>query len=85
MRPTRELHISRTSSFLYIVLIINRLRKKRGLLVASSTNTAIIAGFVASAIIFLIVLAAYGGEPHVGVWRICFGIGIIVSSFIHGA
>ncbi|WVQ90779.1 hypothetical protein IAS59_004563 [Cryptococcus gattii] len=61
------------------------LRKKRGLLVASSTNTAIIAGFVASAIIFLIVLAAYGGEPHVGVWRICFGIGIIVSSFIHGA
>ncbi|KIY36106.1 hypothetical protein I305_01685 [Cryptococcus gattii E566] len=53
------------------------LRKKRGLLVASSTNTAIIAGFVASAIIFLIVLAAYGGEPHVGVWRICFGIGII--------
>ncbi|AAW44414.1 metabolite transporter, putative [Cryptococcus deneoformans JEC21] len=54
------------------------LRKKRGLLVASSTNTAIIAGFVASAIVFLIVLAAYGGEPHVGVWRICFGIGIIM-------
>ncbi|KAL0247457.1 hypothetical protein I308_104496 [Cryptococcus tetragattii IND107] len=57
------------------------LRKKRGLLVASSTNTAIIAGFVASAIIFLIVLAAYGGEPHVGVWRICFGIGIISPKF----
>lgn len=79
------LHISSTSSLVCVALIINRLRKKRGLLVASSTNTAIIAGFVASAIVFLIVLAAYGGEPHVGVWRICFGIGIIVSSLIHGA
>ncbi|KIR28132.1 hypothetical protein I307_00648 [Cryptococcus deuterogattii 99/473] len=56
----------------------DRLRKKRALFVASSTNTAIIAVFVASAIIFLIVLAAYGGEPYVGVWRICFGIGIIM-------
>ncbi|WVQ83288.1 hypothetical protein IAT38_005427 [Cryptococcus sp. DSM 104549] len=54
------------------------LRRKRGLLVASSTSVAIFAGFVGSSIVFLIVLAAYGGQPHVGVWRICFGIGIIL-------
>ncbi|ODO09632.1 hypothetical protein I350_01843 [Cryptococcus amylolentus CBS 6273] len=54
------------------------LRRKRGLLVATSTNVAIISGFVGSAIVFLIVLAAYGGTAHVGVWRICFGIGIFM-------
>nr|XP_019013164.1 uncharacterized protein I206_02661 [Kwoniella pini CBS 10737]OCF51945.1 hypothetical protein I206_02661 [Kwoniella pini CBS 10737] len=54
------------------------LRKKRGFFVVSATNTAIIAGFVGSAIVFLIVLAAYGGEPTEGVWRICFGIGIVL-------
>ncbi|OCF38547.1 hypothetical protein I317_07681 [Kwoniella heveanensis CBS 569] len=54
------------------------LRRKRGLLVATSTNVAIISGFVGSAIVFLIVLVAYGGKPSEGVWRICFGIGIVL-------
>ncbi|WVW85152.1 hypothetical protein I302_107190 [Kwoniella bestiolae CBS 10118] len=54
------------------------LRRKRGFMVVNATNTAIIAGFVGSAIVFLIVLAAYGGHPSEGVWRICFGIGIVL-------
>ncbi|KAH6969283.1 major facilitator superfamily domain-containing protein, partial [Fusarium avenaceum] len=54
------------------------MRKQRGMLVAVSTNTAIISGFVASSIVSLIVIAAYGGEAHDGIWRICFGIGIIL-------
>lgn len=55
------------------------MRKRRGMLVAVSTNAAIISGFVASSIVSLIVIAAYGGEPSDGIWRICFGIGIVVS------
>jgi hypothetical protein len=35
---------------------------------------------VASAITVLVVLAAYGGVPSDGVWRIGFGVGIIVST-----
>ncbi|KAJ5128175.1 hypothetical protein N7448_008954 [Penicillium atrosanguineum] len=55
-----------------------RLRKKRGMLVAVSTNAAIIAGFVASSIVSIIVVKAYNGHPSDGIWRICFGIGIIL-------
>ncbi|KAK7990301.1 glycerophosphoinositol transporter [Apiospora arundinis] len=51
---------------------------RRGMLVAVSTNAAIISGFVASSIVSLIVIAAYGGKPSDGIWRICFGIGIIL-------
>ncbi|KAK8075967.1 glycerophosphoinositol permease 1 [Apiospora phragmitis] len=54
------------------------MRKRRGMLVAVSTNAAIISGFVASSIVSLIVIAAYGGEPSDGIWRICFGIGIVL-------
>jgi hypothetical protein len=53
------------------------------MLVAVSTNAAIISGFVASSIVSLIVIAAYGGEAHDGIWRICFGIGIVVSFPAH--
>jgi MFS family permease len=55
------------------------MQRRRGLLVAVSTNAAIISGFVGSSIVSLIVLTAYGGEASDGVWRICFGIGIFVS------
>lgn len=56
------------------------MRKRRGLLVAVSTNVAIISGFVGSSIVSLIVIAAYGGKANDGVWRICFAIGCVVSS-----
>lgn len=55
------------------------LRKKRGFLVAISTNLAIISGFTGSAIVSLIIIAAYNGKASDGIWRICFGIGIFVS------
>lgn len=55
------------------------MRKRRGLLVAVSTNVAVISGFVGSSIVSLIVIAAYGGKASDGVWRICFGIGCVVS------
>jgi hypothetical protein len=54
------------------------LQKKRGMLVAWSTNVAIISGFIASALTVLVVLAAYDG-PSDGVWRIGFGVGIVAS------
>ncbi|KAK2055599.1 MFS general substrate transporter [Colletotrichum caudatum] len=54
------------------------MRRRHGLLVAVSTNAAIISGFVMSSIFSLIVIAAYNGEPHDAIWRICFGIGIVL-------
>lgn len=36
-------------------------------------------GFVLSGVVAIIVLLCYGNVPHEGIWRICFGIGIIVS------
>jgi Sugar phosphate permease len=54
------------------------MRKKRGMLVAVATNAAIISGFVGSSIVALIVIAAYKGQPSDGIWRICFGIGIVL-------
>ncbi|KAK1984887.1 major facilitator superfamily domain-containing protein [Colletotrichum cereale] len=58
------------------------MRRRRGMLVAVSTNAAIISGFVGSSIVSLIVIAAYNGEPHDGIWRICFGIGIFLPLVI---
>ncbi|KAF8883999.1 major facilitator superfamily domain-containing protein [Infundibulicybe gibba] len=57
-------------------------RKHRGALVASATNASIVSGFVSSSIVSLIVIAAYGGRATNGVWRICFGIGIILPLFV---
>ncbi|KAJ4328738.1 hypothetical protein N0V84_000741 [Fusarium piperis] len=54
------------------------MQKRRGMLVAVATNAAIISGFVGSSIVSLIVIAAYKGQPSDGIWRICFGIGIIL-------
>lgn len=54
------------------------MRRRRGMLVAVSTNAAIISGFVGSSIVSLVVIAAYGGRASDGIWRICFGIGIFV-------
>ncbi|KAL0939821.1 uncharacterized protein CTRU02_206431 [Colletotrichum truncatum] len=58
------------------------MRKKRGMLVAVSTNAAIISGFVGSSIVSLIVIAAYNGQASDGIWRICFGIGIFLPLVI---
>jgi hypothetical protein len=52
------------------------------MLVAWSTNVAIISGFVASALTVLVVLAAYG-RPSDGVWRIGFGIGAVVCDLLY--
>ncbi|PNP85045.1 hypothetical protein FNYG_01570 [Fusarium nygamai] len=54
------------------------MRKRRGMLVAVATNAAIISGFVASSIVSLIAIAAYRCVLHDGIWRICFGIGVIL-------
>lgn len=56
-------------------------RKKRGILVAMSTDFAIDLGFVAAGIVALVVLACYHNRSSEGVWRICFGLGIVVSIF----
>ncbi|KAJ8090285.1 hypothetical protein PM082_018881 [Marasmius tenuissimus] len=53
-------------------------RKRRGHLVATSTNAAIVAGFVGSSIVSLIVIAAFKGQAKDAVWRICFGIGVFL-------
>jgi hypothetical protein len=63
-------------------LLTLSLQKKRGMLVAWSTNVAIISGFVASALTVLVVLAAYG-RPSDGVWRIGFGIGAVVRYLLY--
>lgn len=53
-------------------------RKRRGILVALTTDFSIDLGFVAAGIVALIVLAAYNNRSSVGVWRICFGLGIVL-------
>ena len=55
-------------------------RKRRGMLVALATDFAIDLGFVGAGIVALIVLACYNQKTSEGVWRICFGLGIVVSS-----
>lgn len=58
----------------------SNVRKRRGILVALATDFAIDLGFVGAGIVALIVLACYHQKVSEGVWRICFGLGIVVSS-----
>ncbi|EME78558.1 uncharacterized protein MYCFIDRAFT_64398 [Pseudocercospora fijiensis CIRAD86] len=53
-------------------------RKRRGILVAISTDFAIDLGFVIAGCVALIVLAAYNYRTSEGVWRICFGLGFVL-------
>jgi MFS family permease len=53
-------------------------RKRRGILVAMSTDFSIDLGFVFAGIVALIVLSAYDDRTSVGVWRVCFGLGIVL-------
>jgi MFS family permease len=46
-------------------------RKRRGILVAMSTDFSI-------DLVALIVLSAYDDHTSVGVWRVCFGLGIVL-------
>lgn len=50
-------------------------RRRRGILVAMTTDFAIDFGFVIAGCVALIVLAAYHYRTTEGVWRICFGLG----------
>lgn len=55
-------------------------RKRRGILVALATDFAIDLGFVGAGIVALVVLACYHQKTSDGIWRICFGLGIVVST-----
>lgn len=55
-------------------------RRRRGILVAISTDFAIDLGFVVAGVVALIVLACYHQNISDGVWRISFGLGIVVSN-----
>ncbi|GIC87125.1 uncharacterized protein Aud_003506 [Aspergillus udagawae] len=58
------------------------LRRKRGFLVAITTDFAIDLGFVAAGIVSLIVLACFQQEVKGGVWRVSFIIGIVLPILI---
>ncbi|KAL8401073.1 hypothetical protein RB594_001194 [Gaeumannomyces avenae] len=51
------------------------MQRRRGMLMAVSTNAAVISGFVGSSIVSTAVIAAYVDMASDGIWRICFGIG----------
>ncbi|KAF2162655.1 hypothetical protein M409DRAFT_68955 [Zasmidium cellare ATCC 36951] len=53
-------------------------RKRRGILVALTTDFAIDFGFVIAGCVALIVLAAYNYKTSDGIWRICFGLGFVL-------
>jgi hypothetical protein len=40
-------------------------------------------GFVVAGVVALIVLACFHQESKSGVWRVCFGLGIVVSFHFH--
>lgn len=54
-------------------------RMRRGILVALATDFAVDLGFVISCVVALIVLACYHEKTSEGVWRVCFGLGIVVG------
>lgn len=53
-------------------------RRRRGILVALTTDFAIDLGFVIAGCVALIVLAAYNYQTSDGIWRICFGLGFVL-------
>ncbi|CAF9918041.1 MAG: hypothetical protein ALECFALPRED_000480 [Alectoria fallacina] len=53
-------------------------RKRRGILVAMSTDFAIDLGFVVAGVVALIILACYHQKASEGVWRVAFGLGIVL-------
>ncbi|OAA75087.1 Major facilitator superfamily domain, general substrate transporter [Akanthomyces lecanii RCEF 1005] len=55
-----------------------QVRRRRGMLTAVATDFSIDLGFVFAGIIVLIVLAAYSYKPSDGLWRVCFGIGLVL-------
>lgn len=57
-----------------------KVRRRRGILVAISTDFAIDLGAVGAGIVALIVLACFHLTPSEGVWRVCFGIGLLVRN-----
>ncbi|KAJ5765112.1 hypothetical protein N7520_004671 [Penicillium odoratum] len=59
-----------------------KLRKRRGILVATSTDFAVDMGFVVAGVVALIVLACYHQENSAGVWRVCFGLGLVLPIVI---
>ncbi|KAJ5754233.1 Major facilitator superfamily domain general substrate transporter [Penicillium manginii] len=54
------------------------LRRRRGFLVAITTDTALDLGAIVAGIVAVIVLAAYNHHNSEGIWRICFGLGFIL-------
>ncbi|KAJ5641998.1 hypothetical protein N7490_005998 [Penicillium lividum] len=59
-----------------------KLRKRRGILVATSTDFAVDMGFVVAGVVALIVLACYHEKNSAGVWRVCFGLGLVLPIVI---
>ncbi|KAJ5114174.1 hypothetical protein N7456_002708 [Penicillium angulare] len=55
-----------------------RLRRRRGILVALTTDFAVDLGMVAAGIVSVIVLSAYDQKDSEGVWRITFGLGVVL-------
>ncbi|KAJ5621132.1 hypothetical protein N7510_005116 [Penicillium lagena] len=55
-----------------------QLRKRRGILVAATTDFAVDLGFVVAGLVALIVVACYHQENSEGVWRITFGLGMVL-------
>lgn len=53
-------------------------RRRRGMLSAVATDFAIDMGFVFAGIVVLIVLAAYNYKPSEGLWRVTFGLGLVL-------
>ncbi len=48
------------------------------MLSAVATDFSIDLGFVFAGIVVLIVLAAYSYKPTDGLWRVCFGLGLVL-------
>ncbi|KAG6006909.1 hypothetical protein E4U21_006629 [Claviceps maximensis] len=53
-------------------------RKRRGILATIGTEFAINMGFIVAGAVVVCVLAAYNWRVSEGVWRICFGLGILL-------
>ncbi|OTB01186.1 hypothetical protein M426DRAFT_75360 [Hypoxylon sp. CI-4A] len=54
------------------------IRKNRGVLMALSTIFSIDLGSVTSGVVTIIVLVCYGQVVHEGIWRVCFGLGLVL-------
>lgn len=60
----------------------DKTRNRRGFIVGMIGDFAIDSGFVFSGVVIIIVIYCYNQTESSGIWRVCFGLGIVLPLFV---